>query len=193
MDSSASLQRKAQIIKTAQTLFRKKGFSATSMRDLATIIGVEPASLYNHISSKKEILANICFDVSDRLFNSVLPINESALAPDTKLKKAIIAHVEVIKNNPDGFAVFINDWRYLNDLDLAKYKVLRKKYEQIFREMLIAGVERGTYKELDIKLTILTLFSSLNWIYHWFKSTEKIAPKDIGESLSHLIINGLKP
>ena len=41
------------IISQAAILFKEKGYKAASMRELAAMVGVEAASLYNHIDSKK--------------------------------------------------------------------------------------------------------------------------------------------
>jgi AcrR family transcriptional regulator len=43
------------ILIRAATMFKDKGFAASSMRDLAETVGIEAASLYNHIKSKSEI------------------------------------------------------------------------------------------------------------------------------------------
>ena len=56
---SKNESRKDLIVKAGASLFREKGFGAASMRDLAENIGVEAASLYNHIKSKNEILESI--------------------------------------------------------------------------------------------------------------------------------------
>ncbi|RYF93648.1 MAG: TetR/AcrR family transcriptional regulator, partial [Chitinophagaceae bacterium] len=61
--------RKDVIIAKAARLFREKGYSASSMRDLAEEVGVEAASLYNHISSKAEILQEICFKVANKFMS----------------------------------------------------------------------------------------------------------------------------
>jgi len=56
--------KKEVIIEKASKLFKEKGFGASSMRDLAIHVGVEAASLYNHIQSKSEILQAICLTSS---------------------------------------------------------------------------------------------------------------------------------
>ena len=54
--------RKEEIVNTAAKLFKEKGFSAVTMRDIAKSMGIRAASLYNHISSKQELLQDICFE-----------------------------------------------------------------------------------------------------------------------------------
>src|SRR6188474_2263151 len=68
--------KKDLILQKAAAMFREKGFAATSMRDLAETVGIEAASLYNHIRSKNEILEAICFDVANR-FNTNLDAVEA--------------------------------------------------------------------------------------------------------------------
>ena len=63
--------RKEVIIAKAASLFREKGYKAASMRDLAESVGVEAASLYNHIKSKTELLHEICFGVANRFMHKI--------------------------------------------------------------------------------------------------------------------------
>ncbi len=192
MAKATILKRKEQITKVAQTLFRERGYNATSMRDLATAIGIEPASLYSHIRSKEEILQTICFQIANKLFAAVEGIETSNLPPDKKLKKAITAHINVIKDNVDASAIFINDWQYLSEPYLNKFKLLRKKYENIFKKIIQEGIEKNVFKNIDEKITFLTIFSALNWSYNWYKASGSITPEGISENLSNLILKGLK-
>src|SRR5574339_453529 len=75
--------KKEFILKKAAQMFRDKGFAATSMRDLAETVGIEAASLYNHIRSKNEILETICFDVANR-FNLFMDDMEANNQPVIK-------------------------------------------------------------------------------------------------------------
>ena len=57
--------KKDAIAQKAAALFKAKGFSAASMRELADAVGVEAPSLYNHIGSKSELLQTICFKIAN--------------------------------------------------------------------------------------------------------------------------------
>ena len=57
--------RKEEIIKSAAQLFLERGYSAVTMRDLAKELGIKAASLYNHISSKHEILESLIISVAE--------------------------------------------------------------------------------------------------------------------------------
>ena len=57
--------RKSLILQKAAAMFREKGYAASSMRDLADAVGIEAASLYNHIKSKSEMLHEIIFRIAN--------------------------------------------------------------------------------------------------------------------------------
>ena len=52
-------QTKDKIFDTALDLFSKKGYDSVSVRTIASEIGIKESSIYNHYSSKKDILMSI--------------------------------------------------------------------------------------------------------------------------------------
>ena len=174
----------------AEQLFREKGFKATSMRDLATEVGIEPPSLYNHFDSKNAILENICFDLADQFFEAFDLIDHSD-DPATRLKKAINGHLAVIIRNMDASVVFLHEWRFLTDDKLTKYKKLRQQYEDKFCLIIEDGIKSNIFKQMDARFYCLTLFSSMNWIYDWYNPDGKYQLNEICDHLYDLIVNGI--
>ena len=63
-----------------------KKIKAASMRDLAERVGVEAASLYNHIRSKTELLHDICFNVANVFWEHIHKVEATTARPIEKLK-----------------------------------------------------------------------------------------------------------
>lgn len=185
-------KRKEQIQEIAQNMFRERGYTATSMRDLANAVGIEAASLYNHIKSKEEILQNICFGIADEFFQAINKVKILDLPPDKKLTMAIKEHVLVITNNLDAAAVFLHEWRFLSEPHLGNFKRMRNNYEKEFQKILSDGVELRIFKPMSSKLYCLALFSSLNWIYDWYNPSGELSPQQLGEQFSYLMLEGIK-
>ena len=68
--------RKLEIIGIASALFKEKGFSAVTMRDIAKAMGIKAASLYNHIKNKEEILTFIIISLAEEFINGIDEIKE---------------------------------------------------------------------------------------------------------------------
>lgn len=186
-----TLSRKEQIEETATALFKAKGFSATSMRDLANALGIEAASIYSHIKSKEEILQRVCFRMAQEFFDAIDAAESNQETATERLKAAITAHVQVLTNNTAASAVFLHEWRHLSEPFLNEFLVLRDKYEARFREIIRAGISTGEFALPDEKFAVLTILSGLNWIHTWYKPEGKMAPDEIADNLSAMLLHGL--
>lgn len=184
--------RKQEIIEKATALFQKQGYAATSMRDLASYIGIEAASLYSHIKSKEELLQIICFQIAEQLFEPVKHIASEDIAADQKLKSFVKSHVEVLTNNTASSAVFFSEWRHLSEPYLSDFLKMREQYEGIFIKVLIEGKRSGIFQFIDAKFTVLALLSSINWLPNWYKKEGQLSPQEIAANVTDVFISGLK-
>src|SRR4051812_14579612 len=108
MAESLNIKRKEQILTAAAQLFKERGYAATSMRDIATKLNIEAASLYHHIKSKEEILEIICFGMADKFLAAIAEVNDIYFNAEEKLRMAIKYHVHIITANQEQSAVFLH-------------------------------------------------------------------------------------
>jgi len=186
------ISRKEQVIRTAAELFKEKGYVATSMRDLAHALGIEAASLYSHIKSKEEILQSLCFEMADQFRSSLSAVEEQDISFSQKLRKGILGHIEVMAKDLTASAVFMNEHRHLSDSHLKRFLLLRINYINRFKNIIDGGIAAGEFRNLDTKLAVMTLFSSLNWMPNWYDPSGIINPKELGNQLADMLIDGLK-
>ena len=193
MDGVANLSRKEQVIRSAAELFKEKGYAASSMRDLAQKLGIEAASLYSHIKSKEEILQTLCFDMAADFRESLEKVEKQNVSAIEKLTLGIIGHVNVMARDLTASAVFMNEHRHLSNPYLRDFLLLRINYINRFKAIIEEGVAKGEFKKnIDTKLAVMTLFSSLNWMPMWYSPEGSIEPKELGQQLANMLVNGLK-
>ena len=193
METSVNLSRKEQVIRKAAELFREKGYAASSMRDLAQKLGIEAASLYSHIKSKEEILRNLCFDMAAEFRKSLLEVEKQEVPASEKLRLGIIGHIQVMAKDLTASAVFMNEHRHLSQPFLRDFLLLRINYINRFKAIIEEGVKSGEFKpNIDKKLAVMTLFSSLNWMPQWYDPVGTIEPIELGLQLADMLVNGLK-
>lgn len=183
---------KKEILSLSQSVLKEKGYAATSVRDIAKALDMEPASLYSHFKSKEDILKITCFEMADKFELAVKEVNDIYFNAEEKLRMAIKLHVEILTSHLDSALIFIRDWRNLTGESLDQFIAKRNVYEAGFREIVQTGIDEGVFKETDRKFAALTILSSVNWIVEWYKPNGTLNPEQIAEKLSAFILSGLE-
>ena len=188
------VSRKVQIEGVATELFRKKGYAATSMRDLAQAVGMEAASIYSHIKNKEALLSSICFRLADAFMDAKKEMELQTMPAPQLLQKAIEAHVRVITNNLDASAVFLHEWRHLSPEPLAEFIALRKAYENYLIRIIQQGKEEGKFhlpyinSKYWFPAIVFAVYGFLIYKYpEFFKSQFQITSENIETALPMLI------
>ncbi len=192
MAESLIINRKEQITETAAKLFRKKGYIATTMRDLAAELGIEAASIYHHVKSKEELLETICFDMANKFILNAKEVNDIYFNAEEKLRLAIKLHIETITLNQNKSAVFLQEWRNLSEPNLSKFKMLRDQYENQFTIIIIDGENEDIFDFVDNKFAVLSILSTINFVNEWYNPEGKMNAAEIAEKLSNFILGGLR-
>ena len=190
-EKKIKINKKELILEEAAKLFKEKGFGGTSMRDLAEKVGMEAASMYNHIKSKDEILELICFKIANQYISQLQEIENTNQSFQDKLRAIIGLHVQLIIEDSASVSVANNDWKYLSEDKKNQYKQIRKSYEKSFANIIEQGMENGEFKKMNVSVALFTMLSSLRWIELWYKPSREISPEELEEDLKTLLMNGL--
>lgn len=185
------ITRKDEIIKTAAKLFKEKGYSAVTMRDLATAMGIKAASLYNHISSKQEILKEIIISLAEAFTQGMEQIKMSNNTCVEKLNKIVKLHVSITSQNTFGMASLNNDWMHLEE-QLDYYLELRLNYEENFRSILKSGIQNGEISNKNVEVMLFSMLSTLRSLYIWIPDKDAINVKKLSAQLSNVLIEGIR-
>ncbi|MEO7176084.1 MAG: TetR/AcrR family transcriptional regulator [Saprospiraceae bacterium] len=182
---------KELIFREAAILFQRKGYQATSMRELATQVGLEVSSLYSHIRSKQEILERICFDNAEQFIKGLEQIELGICNPASQMQDILGLHIDRASIDPSSITVFNDEWRQLDEPALTRFIQLRKNYESRLLFILESGIEQGVFKRLDPQILLLTILSIMRGVHHWVKSTKSDKAEEIKKVISAIMLDGL--
>jgi TetR/AcrR family transcriptional regulator, cholesterol catabolism regulator len=188
---SREKSKKQIIMEAAARLFRDKGYPATSMRDLADAVDLKASSLYNHIKSKEEILQEICFENARRFREGMAEVEQTAAGPAEKVRALIRLHIRIATEDITSVTAFNDEWRHLSEPHLSEFTNLRRDYENKFRAILMEGVEKGVFRQLDPAVALYTIFSSMRWLYDWYLPGKGLSAADLEEQIAGLLMEGL--
>ncbi len=184
--------RREVIVEKAAHLFKEKGFKASSMRELADSVGVEAASLYNHISSKNEMLSLICYDVANKYMQKVEEIEAQPISVIEKIEKLLRFHIQGMLTNFEQVYVTDREWKHLQEPYLDNFKNQRKAYRKRFAALIELGIKQKEIKKIDAPTAVLILLHAISGIESWHRSNAKISGKALEENMVTILVNGLK-
>ncbi|WP_350290072.1 TetR/AcrR family transcriptional regulator [uncultured Croceitalea sp.] len=182
--------RKEEIIKVAAALFKEKGYSAVTMRDIATDMDMKAASLYNHISSKQDILKDIIIKLAEAFTNGLTKIKNSQATSLEKMEAIVALHIKITSSNTDGMASLNNDWMHLEE-KLEYYLKLRLDYEDDIRFIIKDGVFKKEITAVSVDVILFSVLSTLRSLYLWIPKKEDLNPEKLAKELSKVLINGI--
>lgn len=180
------------ILLRASAMFREKGFPATSMRDLAEAVGIEAASLYNHIQSKSEILQEIVFRVSNECNVHMESLDENETSSIKKIESLIRFHVQMMLNRFDDYMVMISEWIHLTEPYLTNFTTQRRNYAQKMEAILDEGIRNKEMKPVLPYVAMIIILSSVRGLEFWHRSGKKVSPQTLEDNMVSHLISGLK-
>lgn len=179
-----------EIFQTTLWLFAKKGYEATSIRDIAKEIGITSSSLYYYFKGKEDLLLSIM----KKDLNSLIAIGEEIITniKHTEEQIASIVQVHVIYHGMNQLSALITDteFRALHGENKEVIKKLRKDYENIWKRIVEKGVSEGKFKKVkNIKFCIYALLAMCNGVLHWYSPEGEKKLLNISEMYADMALN----
>lgn len=180
---------RATILAQAADLFWAKGYTATSMTEVAASLGMQKASLYHHIRTKESLLFELSVESLQHMIDAATAVAD--VAPLARLEALIEAHVVTLLGEQSKHATALTELRALSKQERSIVTDLRDRYEQIAEEA-IRGAQASGHLRDDIhpKLMRLGLLGMLNWAVFWHQPDGELTPAELGRVFGSMFVHG---
>jgi TetR/AcrR family transcriptional regulator, cholesterol catabolism regulator len=181
------------ILSKASALFWKKGYQATSMRDVAGACKCNPSNIYYYFKSKEDILYAVIEDITKQTISSIEHLeNDETTNSVDQLKSFIKSHFELMASQKRS-SVLISDTG-LKDLTSEHRKAiirLRDRYDAIMRKVIRRGIDAGLLSVKDEKVAAFLISSAIMRSSIWFSPKGRLSADEIGDMMFDLFLKGM--
>ena len=181
-----------EIITAIAELFKEKGYHNTSINDISQKVGLKGGSLYYHIKSKEDALYKICADGMNAYLANMEIIMGTKDNPKTKLKNIVDNHIDHFSSNLPKLVVALIEFKALGDDYRKLYNEKRNAIELHVQNLLREGMDKGEFRQGDIKFMTFAVLGMLNWMIIWYNPEGKWSPKKLKNDFFKMILSGVE-
>jgi AcrR family transcriptional regulator len=180
------------VLETAGRLFREKGYSATTVREIAAAANMLPGSLHYRYASKEDLLLALIDHGIERATDAVRAAIDGLDDPLERLRAALRAHLALLVREDVSIYVLLYEGRSLSGDTRAQMARRRDRYEALWDGILhqAAGTSR-VRADADLRLVRLLLLGAANWTAQWFSPRGKYSSNDVADAFLDVVWNGL--
>jgi AcrR family transcriptional regulator len=183
------LQRET-ILQRAAELFATRGYTGTSMNELARAVGISKALLYHYYADKYQLLCAIAEGHIDRLLALSTALVKAHPDGAKRLRPLIDGIVAEYAQARYHHQVLVQDIKYLSPVDRRRIRRKEGKVVAIFAAAIAAANPALAARNITKPLTML-LFGMVNWLFTWFRSDGRLGYSDISVLVGDFVSGGL--
>ncbi len=187
-ESRFELQRH-RVLKAAASCFNHKGYSGTSLKDVADHLGLTDAALYYYVKNKEELVYQ-CYLRAAELGREAM---ERAIAEGgTGFERAFLyvrRHVELMVGDRGPVAI-MSEIPSLRPAHREQILGVSRRHGAAFEDILRGGIADGSIEPCDVRMTGNAIMGAINWIPKWFHGDTVTAEKLV-EEFPKILTDGL--
>jgi AcrR family transcriptional regulator len=180
--------KRERILEEAVKLFYERGFTGTTLDDIAAELGVTKPFIYTHFRSKTDLLAALCKPTIELSLEAVARASELPGSPTARLHRAIVDFTQVVLSRQANIAIYFREEKNLAPDALAGINALRKKFDRVLSNLLTEGVAVGEFDIGDVNLTALAIGGMISWAYTWHRQQGRLALDDMCRRMADLAL-----
>lgn len=180
------------VILAAAHAFKERGYHNTTLDDIAAFLNVTKPTIYYYLTNKEQILFE-CFRAGlDQIKAVFTELKRSDSSGREKIITLMRRYAEVIASE-FGWCMVTVEEQDLSPAMSKRIKALKSEIDQGMRKLIEEGIQDGSIRQCDPKMTAFALAGALNWVGHWYRRNDSLTPAQIADRFIDVFDNGLRP
>ena len=183
-------RRRKEIFDASVHLFLEKGFTETSMREIAKAAGVGKSTLYDYYKSKDEIMVSYFEEEIKKITLRAEEIIQADSTIAEKLRKVMQMHLGYLVDSRHTFLKLSLEAQRLSADSQDQIQLHRHAYQDMLRELIEEGIRRGEFRPVNPLFTARSIFSLLS--ISVFTTRPTGTPEEMLEQALGILFEGIQ-
>jgi AcrR family transcriptional regulator len=180
--------KRERILEEAVKLFYERGFTGTTLDDIAAELGVTKPFIYTHFRGKVELLAALCKPTIEMSLDAIVNASARAGTPTERLRQAITDFTKVVLQRQPNIAIYFREEKNLSREALTEITALRKRFDHLLSALLLEGVAAGEFEIEDHSVAALALGGMISWAYTWYRPSGRLTIEQTAAHMADLAL-----
>jgi AcrR family transcriptional regulator len=185
-----------EVLRVATSLFQRKGFQATTLKEIADELNMDRATLYRFFASKDELLRASVVDSILEIADEVRAVVHGDGSARAKLAEIIVLVMRYYERHYPQPYVFLHDMldtTWVEDSEWATRLVsLVREIQGLVHGVVEQGMREGEFRSgIPADVATNAVLGALNWTYRWYRPG-RYSGEDVGEVYATLLLHGLR-
>ena len=191
------------ILAAAAQLFAQRGYSSSTMAEVAAACGISKGTLYHYVRDKQDLLAQITTTHVQRLQALVQAVAARRLPPQEHLSELVLRFMQVYEKAQAEHRVLTEDVKFLPDDGHAATPPLsppgpRRQVLQGQRQVVQAVADAVAALRPDLrqaglhKPVAMLLVGMMNWTFTWLRADGPLSHQDVAQLLLQVFLGGIQ-
>lgn len=189
--TAGGLETAASIRREAARLFAVHGYEATSLREIAASVGIKVGSLYNHISSKEELLLNVMGGIMDDLLAQLDEALSDVTDPVDRLIALMDCHIRFHAERAQETFIGNSELRSLPPEARTTITAKRAEYRGRIETLIREAHQTTESPLLNVRLHAFSVIAIGTHVSGWYRPDGGMSLAQITSTYTKIVLRSL--
>jgi len=178
------------VLSTAAQMFNERGFHATSLDDIAASLHVSKPTLYYYVKNKDEILLECVKKGLHLTLDGIEASRQAGGNAVDQLRACMQVYADIV-TQPFGMCLIRIGDEEVPEPSRTELRRMKAAIDAAFRRLVTQGVQEGSVRACDPKMTAFVIAGALSWIGRWYQPGGEYSAAQVAEQCIGTLMHGV--
>ncbi|GLQ29195.1 TetR family transcriptional regulator [Sulfitobacter pacificus] len=184
--------KKNRILEVAGQLFFQKGFTSTTLDEIAAALSVTKPFIYQFYAAKADLLAAVCLRTTALAADRAKMAREDRGTPSERLERFVRSLAHEVIDGRTFLAVYFREEKHLPAAARQRLQDDHRRFNRALLSLLEEGRALGDFEINDPLVAMEAITGMTTWAFFWFRPDGRLTASQVADELATIAMRVVK-